>query len=346
MESLSNFIIFRAVCKNWRLAIDLTDTPVQLPWLIWPTATTTMPIDQSQQVRDNEYFVYSLSSNTTQRIPLPVNNVLVGTTAGFLLVFEYLCSFYFLNPLTGTKVTLPFLNPSLSYHIACLGHVTNHNSSFVGSEIYLILVQNLVFPTETMKYQFVRFQPPETIKHISIVLPEPSAFAYYKGRLFWSLAIPRVTCVYDASTGTKTSIEIPHPGEEVNFNFLINGMGDLLGVMMSYIDVVGLGEVSWKYQFEVYRLEHTDDFGCYRWSKLNEIGDRIIFLQDFNYGFCLRASDIRGLKGNYIYYKKEYWYRDYHYPNAHFCRYDMEDGTTEEVVMKSPDAIWFVPSLC
>ncbi|KAF3331379.1 putative Kinase [Carex littledalei] len=213
MESLSNFIIFRAVCKNWRLATDLTDAPAQLPWLIWPTATTTMPIDRSQQIRDNGYFVYSLSSNTTQRIPLP----------------------------------------------------------------------NLVLPTETMKYEFVRFQPPETIKHISIVLPEPAAFGYYKGRLFWSLAIPRVTWVYDASTGTKTSIEIPHPGEEVNFNFLINDMGDLLGVMMSFIDVVGLGEVSWKFEFEVYRLEHTDDFDCYRWSKLNEIGDRIIFLQDFNY---------------------------------------------------------------
>ena len=140
-----------------------------------------------------------------------------------------------------------------------------------------------------MKYQFVRFQPPGTIKHISIILPKPTSFGYYKGRLFLSLSIPKCTWVYDASTGTKTSIEIPHPGEHVNFNFLIDAMGDLLGVMMSYIEVVVPGEVFqslWKYQFEVYRLEHTDDFGCCQWSKLNGIGDRVLFLQEYyNYGF-------------------------------------------------------------
>ncbi|KAF3336644.1 hypothetical protein FCM35_KLT19230 [Carex littledalei] len=192
-----------------------------------------------------------------------------------------------------------------------------------------------------------QFQPPDTIKHISIIIPKPTSFGYYKGRLFLSLSIPKITWVYDATTGTKTSIEIPHPGEHVNFNFLIDAMGDLLGVMMSYIEVVVPSEVFqslWKYQFEVYRLEHTDDFGCCRWSKLNGIGDRILFLQEYyNYGFCLRASDIKGPRGNYIYYNTKYWQRDC--ANGRFFRYDMEDGTTEQVALKSPDALWFLPSL-
>jgi hypothetical protein len=285
MDDVSNLIHFRAVCKDWRFAADATDAPAELPWLIWPTVLPgTIRCTRTTGSRwDNEYFVYSFSSNTVRQIRFPLSHepYFEGASNGFTLFFEYPSSPLPLSLFTDTTYNIQGDPNFFYYRITWFNHDPNTKSRNMSTKVYSVGYK-LTPHGKTIRIRYVDSAPRWTvIRNVSIEFPSgPVAIGHYKGRLFLSLSIPRVTWIFDATTGTKSSVEIPHPNEYVNFHFFIDVMGEFLGVMQFVVEEDTLYGKKMKYDFIVYLLEHTDDFGYCRWSKFNVVDNEIFFIFD------------------------------------------------------------------
>ncbi|KAJ1692535.1 hypothetical protein LUZ63_009233 [Rhynchospora breviuscula] len=342
LENFSNLIRFRSVCKQWRLAVEPADLTAQLPYLLQP--------DQTNSLSSTDYHVFSVSSNTTSRIKLPISHLDFNYSArkatymGFLLVDSSTHPkppLFLFNPLTETKLHLPFLKGKGVCKMVYVGPNPNPNSN---SKTIKEGAHLVVCVADTEKS--VMFWRSNDDKVTTLRLPfYQRPVLYYKGKLFVNQWLRPGTIVFDMETGAETEMNtvIPNPTGCFVFNFFVEaiGMGDLLGVIESRSFDSGMR----RHKFVVYRLEHTDDFKHCRWIELNGIGERVLFLNIAGQGFCLRTSNLKGFRGNCIYYldlcknrNKDDQYR--------LLRYNMNDGTTEELQNNvHSNATWFVPSL-
>ncbi|XP_078182798.1 F-box protein At2g26160-like [Carex rostrata] len=343
LGNLSNFIRFRSVCKQWRSAADPADPPPLLPWLLHPAT-----LRRKEANMNTDYLLYSLSSNSSNQIELPITykgfryHNTKEPSIGFILVdqhkqFKPPCELmvpYLFNPLTETKIHLPFTKPEY-YFSLYMGPDNKSNSSMVKSGVHLV-VYSIEREIEIGSWrsdsnEFTTFKIPF----------KTFVVGYYKGKIFVYLSKTRETKVFDMATGAEMNIVIPHPVECLHFNLFVEAMGDLLAVAYPHPGEGGC-------EVKVYRLEHTDVFGQCRWIKLKGIGERVLFLGSPAAGFCLSASDFEGLRGNCIYYMrdcKEVKKNVVRHYNRLF-RYDMENGTSEVLLNCVPlSATWFMPCL-
>jgi F-box domain len=276
MEDVSNLIHFRAVCKDWRFAADASDAPPQLPWLVGPSV-----IKES-----NEWCVSSLSSSTTQQIRFPESHesYLELAGMGFSIFFKYPAFPITIHPMAKKIRGLPEQNSTSIYRITRAGYDPNKYKVRMSTNTYWV-IHELASPRKTVKIKNYGSSPNLLfIKNLSIEFPSGRvAIGFYKERLFVSLPVPKVTWIYDCTTGTKSSVVIPHPDEHVNFNFFIDVVGNLLGVMQfdvgEFLPVYEREDVWFVtgHEYIVYRLEHTDDFDHCQWSKLNMTTNGIFF---------------------------------------------------------------------
>ncbi|KAF3335594.1 F-box protein [Carex littledalei] len=349
LGNLSNFIRFRSVCKQWRSAADPADPPPQLPWLLYPAT-----LRREEANTNTDYTLYSLSSNSSSQIELPITykgfryHNTKEPSIGFILVDQHkqilkppyqLMVPYLFNPLTETKIHLPFTEVKY-YFSLYMGPDNKSNSGMVKSGVHLVVytIQNSeleIWSWRSDSNEITKFKIP----FLTFVV------GYYKGKIFVYLSETRETKVFDMTTEAEMNIVIPHPVECLHFNLFVEAMGDLLAVAYPHPGEGGRDS----HQVKVYRLEHTDVFGQCRWIKLKGIGERVLFLGSPAAGFCLSASDFEGLRGNCIYYMRDCkdvnekdGFRHYN----RLLRYDMENGSSEELLnCVALSATWFMPCL-
>jgi hypothetical protein len=204
----------------------------------------------------------------------------------FALFFKYPAFPMTIRSLLDLTTHLPQERASI-YKITWIDYNHKHSTGRMNTKAYRVIHDHgheLASPRKIMQINFDGYLANgPLINNVSIQFPSGTfAIGCYKERLFVSLSVPKVTWIYDVATGTKSSVEIPHPDDHVKFDFFIDVMGDLLGVMQSDVPKatwLHLGDHRYSqkilYDYVVYRLEHTDDFNCCRWSKLNVTGNRV-----------------------------------------------------------------------
>ncbi|KAJ3672489.1 hypothetical protein LUZ60_007210 [Juncus effusus] len=342
LGEISNFVRFRVVCKHWRSAVLPCDLPPQLPWFL---------LAKKMEAPSSEIKFYSLYSNKIHTVHVPeVNmNSLIGASNKYLFLSDLKCmSAVFFNPLTRSQIRVPYRYWPFSPIYTKRCH--NHGPNPIGNNIFAALFMK---DPEKCKH-FLCLCLSDDGEWTKVEVPRVcnlDATYFYKGNLFiWDLATAD-TRVVDITTGDVVSV-ISDQG--INFDYLIQACDDLLGVvqLFKYYDPrIPIEEC----RFKVYRLEQ--DGKTPSWAELSQgLGDLMLFLDRGN-GFCLKASDFDGFKGNTIYFWK--WHRWSSNQKSYECndngfalsRYDLEEDCTEVLMYAKdheidPNDIWLLPSLC
>ncbi|KAJ4775236.1 F-box protein skip23 [Rhynchospora pubera] len=311
LRDISDFIRFRAVCRQWRSAVHPCDLPQQLPCFInWKQKSST-----SYDIQFCRLFSEKVHT-------VPINNVfldpktpcLFDSLNGLLLIHSQhpSKSWFLLNPLTGFQVQLP-VNRDMSYFLLPI-----YFGPIYGSK-----------PTSVKKCIDVAFR--------RSTFPD-SKFAREDKLCLWRYDYVKWTRI-----GEVPLLVIRPPSLSVQLTYLVEAGGDLLGVYRD-IRLENLTYPKTEYRFEVYCLEEVDTNPF--WKKLKCLGGRVLFFDGYYSWLCLNASDLKGCQGNCIYFKTPVFEFNYFEGNT-IVRYDLEKDTTEVTVFSDHlRRRWFVPSLC
>ncbi|KAJ3679997.1 hypothetical protein LUZ60_016275 [Juncus effusus] len=348
LGDISNFIRFRAVCKKWRSAARLSDPPPQLPWFLKTLTEQVVEdvpllfIPRSDIRFRSELDFYSLCSNKTHTLQLPEihRKRLAGPSKRYILVEESpysdrpdALSPFLLNPLTGTRIPLPFKTTRFHRPVYLGPDPDSTSGNDVLAVVILIGRNRDARSTDTLAVW-----RSNDGNWTSVEVPRGSKGVYYKG-MFYNSVNNTETLVIDVLTGGVVST-IPHPRKNMYCDYLIEAYGDLLQVVNTF-QSFDYTEPVQDCRFDVYCLKEL--VGKPRWEKLSSIGDRMLFLDSSN-GFCMKASDFGGFKGNCIYFVT-YWKRNSEDRGRYVLgRYDMEERRAEVLHRdREFDGTWFVP---
>ncbi|KAJ3706368.1 hypothetical protein LUZ61_010073 [Rhynchospora tenuis] len=136
LGDISSFVCFRAVCKRWRAATNLSNLPAQFPWVIdWPRGKGKL---------DDTIRFYSFNSRKTHTFQVPDARI-YGPSYGHLLIYEGHRSKKecqsFLNPLAWTERFVPEEVPVDNVHPIRLGRnlIRNDDPALVYEREHIIL---------------------------------------------------------------------------------------------------------------------------------------------------------------------------------------------------------------
>ncbi|KAJ3686569.1 hypothetical protein LUZ61_015733 [Rhynchospora tenuis] len=326
LYDVMSFIMFRAVCKNWRVAAaDLSDCPRQFPCLIDWSGTSNLR-------------VYSPASGRTHTFQVPDAECCgpSGPDMLFRTDFPDINSLFCLNPLTRVKTTFPFETSLHSFGSISGWHNSRNLDDFVliNELDFAVLYFKQADKQEWTKKQFWRL----------------TNAAYHDGKYFLLKDnMQHEMVVIDKTNGAELP-SVPFPNHDppldssLTFyvNYLIattNGLLIITGFIPLYT-----GDLN-DCRFEVHRLENYPQNP--NWAKLTGIGDLMVFLDHSNC-FALKASDYDGFKGNCIYFIT--------FPRLRkrvIGRFDIGLNKTEELTGpkwfgrggKGCNSAWFVPSI-
>jgi Protein of unknown function (DUF295) len=344
LGDISNFVCFRATCKQWRSAAPTFDPPPQLPWFL---------SRHSDWKNKNYHQFYSLYLNKTQNIHLPLrgHEIWFGSSCQYVHIIDPpeelkhsypMIHYKLLDPLTGSKIPMLFTeskvhtylkdkNRMFRRHYIGPSHNLNPNFTSNGTEevIGMLLERNVsrIFLVVLLLLNDRKETIISTTKHIlrrKIVIYEPNSL---------------ITELVDATTGDKVVSQ-----QRLEFSYLLEACGYVFGVV-KHFKIIDLNTPMDQILFTVYRLE---DYGTTpHWAEMKDgIGDLVLFLEYFSrsgVGFGLSASHFAGFKGNCIYFHEK---SDRYIPDNRNIvgRFDIEKGITEVIPIKFP-GVWFVPHL-
>ncbi|KAJ4809732.1 F-box protein skip23 [Rhynchospora pubera] len=325
-----SFVKFRAVCKSWRSAADLSECPRQFPCLVdWPH------MQQNTTLR-----VYSPASCTSHIFQVP-NALCYGPFGGELLMkpnCPMKMPLFYLNPLTGVKTAFPF-------------EVQLRNSRPTGAYWLHSRIDEFAVGKEGLRHVFY-FKISEndewTRKEIDDKL---RAVAYHDHKYFLLEArnVHLSVLVINKTNGAELpSIPFPNSFTSLNypFNYLVATTNGLLAIIgFKPLFVKDLKDC----RFEVHRQENYPENP--HWTKLNGIGDLILFVDHFNC-FALKASDYHCFEGNCIYFISSVQ-KPKHGSKHVIGRFHMGLNTIEELSgptwfgkgNSTVNSAWFLPSI-
>ncbi|KAJ4820714.1 hypothetical protein LUZ62_033280 [Rhynchospora pubera] len=320
-SSISDLIHFRAVCNTWRASASVSHLPPQIPCFLLDTKPGATSLN-----------LYSLTSGKTHTVSVPAcrDLTVMDSSNGYLLM-RHLTNpdLSLLNPVTNSKVSLPFL-PCMASQLVWA------SLDPVQAEDYAVCLLGIVYTPAPRK--FSAFLQPGEVKW-TILNKGSNLCCYYKGMYIHVNKISNSLEIYDVATQTLREGPVsPTPG----LSYLVVSAGQVIGVLKYDNTRVPVHRC----QFEIYRLEFGTDEKRPSWVKISNIGDQILFLNLVN-GFSITASCFEGFRGNFIYFLKltrnGFDNRIWHVP----ARYDIEAGTGE--VLPFPPVteygMWFLPSL-
>jgi Protein of unknown function (DUF295) len=327
LGEITYFIRFRAVCKAWRLAVPLRDSPSFLPWILVRQDATT----------NEDLQFYSPFSGKTYSISVPQasGKRLMGPTSGYFLGYKYRdLSLSLLNPFTRKEIHLPPLKGEIRYPLP-LSIAMNIEESEDKVSIWGLDGTNL----ETLLLGIS--QPGDA--HWTLTKPSTpnmyGACAYYKDMYFIIKPLEECTTVYDVITGNIVCT-IPdfkkRNGVEI-LEHLVESGGKLLRVMIrNYKNIKQLS-------VEIYVLNVEKG---YRWFEIYDIDDHILFLDRYG-AFSFKCDRNYGLRGNCIYFFSHMVRVNNEVERCILRRYDLLNGNIDTLPFPFMRcSTWIIPKLC
>lgn len=330
---LSDFVRFRAVCKQWRSAVPCSDPSPRFPWIY-----------QHRNSLQSDFDFYSLPYAKT--ITFESSDKSVGTGVGVGSPAKYLLSHTYYHDNWKSMMMAP-LNPPLRSLIPVppprdwyrLKMMKSYDvCSVERNGEYGFFFENIIYEK---KYNFGLCPSNEWIFKEDNYQGDGNA--YLKGMYFHDCPSDGTT-VTDIYSG-KVLSEIP-PQERANLEdpcmhcLIESSSGDLLKVYRPYDIDLDLEEI----YFEVYRL-YMDKEQAF-WIEVKDIGDEMLFLDYSATGLALSAGDFAGCEGNSIYFLKGEILEDADHPSFILCRYNLGDSTIEKLPYESEKwGTWVMPFL-
>ncbi|KAH6782773.1 hypothetical protein C2S52_000335 [Perilla frutescens var. hirtella] len=366
LPTISDYIRFRAVCRNWWLAARISPPylPREFPWLM-------LPLSRSSNRRG---FYNPLTSNL-HRLTLPEashSRRRAGSSLGWLVLIDESPSIFTINPLTRDRVSLPPLSS--------FPNVTNFDFYSIGREYTVRSPENDLnfYSLREMRDAFIKkvilsHSPYDDSNFFAFaILNRHENLAYCKnGDESWRIidearlysedviyfnsafhAVDRFgsIAICDVSNGESPVVKLIHVEQQIDgdMKYLVDAMGDLLLVARHLdfeIDIEYYLEVCKTVKFNVFRF----DWNGRKWESLASLDDKVLLLGE-NSSLALRASDYAGCRGNRIYFTDDYSgaNSDSIAGDHDIGVYNLVDGSIDELPCYHRNShwpIWITPNL-
>ncbi|KAL3639002.1 hypothetical protein CASFOL_016909 [Castilleja foliolosa] len=367
LQTLADYIRFRAVCQNWRAAAPVTPRylPREFPWLMLPLSRTS-----------NRRGFFSPLTSDLHRLTLPeasISRRRAGSSFGWLILIDESPSIFLINPLTRNRIALP---PLTSFP-----NVTNFDFYSIGREYTVRSPENDLYycNLKEMRDYFIKkvilsHSPrSESDFYVLAILNRHENIAYCKnGDESWKIfdaarsysedviyfndsfyAVNKFgsIAICDLNDEISPTVKVINVRQQIDgdLQYLVNAMGDLLLVsryLEFEIDIEHYLEVCKTVKFRVFRF----DWNAQIWVSIASLVDRVLFL-GANSSFAMLASDYPGCKGNRIYFTDDYsgTYYESIGGDHDVGVYNLSDGTIESFPCYPRNShwpIWITPSLC
>ncbi|XP_048334088.1 putative F-box protein At4g22660 isoform X2 [Ziziphus jujuba] len=273
LDAIVDIIRFKAVCSKWYRAAQLYMTS---PLLMLPS--------DKKEADDCRFF--SVAENKIYKI----NNVFegfhgawcVGSSHGWLVILDKETKPHLLNPFSGAKVQLPFINTLLPYQELHLG------KSFCIVVIYGLSSQRLAFcmPGDST---WTRFGGDDH-EYLDIICHNGMLYSLSSKGLIeiWDFhgPSPKKVFVFELSTTVCQFLEAQTRFLD-KIAFLIESKGDLLFVLM----------LQSEREFAIYKLDYSGKI----WIPVETLRDQALFISE-NECMSVSTRNFPKLRENSIYF--------------------------------------------
>ncbi|KAL6506650.1 hypothetical protein OROHE_022482 [Orobanche hederae] len=368
LQTLGDYIRFRAVCQNWRDAAPIIPRylPREFPWLMLPFSGTS-----------NRRGFFCPLTNDFHRLTLPEasrSRRCAGSSFGWLILFDESPSVFLINPLTRYRIALP---PLTSFP-----NVTKFDFYSIGREYTVQSPENdlYYYDLKEMRDSFIK---KAILSHSPYIRSDFFAFAilsrhenlayckngdgswkiidaarsYSEDAIYFNGAFYAVNkfgsfAICDLTNSKFPVVKFINLRQQIDgdMQYLVDAMGDLLLVsryLEFNINVDRCYEVCKTVKFRVFKF----DWNAQIWVSIASLDDKVLFL-GANSSVAMLASDYPGCKGNRIYFTDEYSGKNYDSIDGDdhdVGVFDLADGAIESFgyyFWNSHWPIWIVPNIC
>ncbi|XAR60268.1 hypothetical protein NMG60_11033564 [Bertholletia excelsa] len=286
-----------------------------------------------------------------------------GSGCGFLLVLECDRQCYLFNPLTQIRLNLPpkpiFMGERRNRAASVRGCLRQAFVFRDGSRDQFGIDQFLVVLAGNFSGNLA-FARPGNRNWVHVKIPSPvESAAWCNGRLCVVIGAGALFCCEskDCDYGTIEFGAKHLASQPLSVTIwydlsLVEASGDLL-LVLRRLSQGGTRDWHKTKHFRVYQL----DFEAKKWVKLDDLGDRTLFIGADNSAMCLRASQVEKCKANCIYFVEKFWDKGGRYGGGHdWGIFHMVDGCIEPHFISdadgssfrlvNPHPAWVMPSLC
>ncbi|XP_059629183.1 putative F-box protein At5g55150 isoform X2 [Cornus florida] len=366
LVSLSNYVHFGAVCREWQSVVMEKKCCTQVPFLMVPTE------DNSEERRS----LYSITHNKLYdfQLRVPYKKRLSGSSHGWLFTVEESFALTLINPFSGAMVELPPIMDRSIFEPQEIEYDSEDDFEYVYTPVeveFEVMKATLSADPASSPNNYIVSAIYDDQRRLAFILPGDKAWTYidqkftlihdviyYRGQIlavdYWS-GIIMVDLNRRAGESKVPQVEVIAPrtylGSERRMYLVESSSGDLLLVerFLKYGD----DSQHSTFKFKVFKmlLQQTEK-GLAKRVEVKSLGGDSLFLGD-NHSICVSASKWPGCRPNSIYYTDDYIDILHHLPDGRrdVGIFNIENGSfgTHYILDPShkhmPPSIWIVPTM-